>query len=263
MKYVKYGICTQSVTPIRKEPEHTSEQSNQLLFGEYFNILENNEGWLLIENYTDKHQGWLDKDQILIISKTEFDIIVKSDHTYANDFIDFITESNDGSENITPIPIGSLLPLFNKNSFKINNNSYKYTGRTTEFRLKEKSNLIENAFMYLNSPYLWGGKSPLGIDSSGLSQIIYKLNGIILPRNANNQSKIGETLSFIEESEPGDLAFFDNEEGEIIHVGVMMENYNIIHSHGKVRIDKLDHIGIFNVDTKRHSHKLRVIKKIC
>jgi len=116
--------------------------------------------------------------------------------------------------------------------------------------------------MYLNAPYLWGGRSPFGIDCSGFTQVIYKLNGFKLPRDASQQATIGETLSFIEESESGDLAFFDNEEGNIIHVGIMLENNNIIHASGKVRIDKIDHQGIFNSETNTYSHRLRLIKKI-
>jgi cell wall-associated NlpC family hydrolase len=116
--------------------------------------------------------------------------------------------------------------------------------------------------MYLNAPYLWGGKTPFGIDCSGFTQMVYKLNGYHLLRDASQQASQGIPLSFIEESEPGDLAFFDNEEGNIIHVGIMMENNYIIHASGKVRIDRLDHLGIYNADTNRHTHKLRVIKKI-
>jgi cell wall-associated NlpC family hydrolase len=116
--------------------------------------------------------------------------------------------------------------------------------------------------VYLNAPYLWGGKTPFGIDCSGFTQMVYKLNGYHLKRDASQQATEGEPLSFIEESEPGDLAFFDNEEGKIIHVGIIMDNNYIIHSSGKVRIDRLDHLGIYNAETNRHTHKLRVIKKM-
>ena len=116
--------------------------------------------------------------------------------------------------------------------------------------------------MYLNTPYLWGGKTPFGIDCSGFSQMVYKLNGYNLLRDAYQQATQGEILSFIEESEAGDLAFFDNEEGKITHVGIIMNDNYIIHAHGKVRIDRLDHFGIMNIDTMRHTHKLRIITKV-
>jgi len=127
---------------------------------------------------------------------------------------------------------------------------------------QQKGMLIENAMIYLNAPYLWGGRTPLGIDCSGFSQMVYRLNGIDIPRDADDQSEVGTTLSFVEESEPGDLAFFDNSEGNIIHVGIVLENNHIIHSSGKVRIDRIDQQGIFNTEKGNHTHKLRLIKSI-
>lgn len=114
----------------------------------------------------------------------------------------------------------------------------------------------------MNAPFQWGGRSPFGIDASAFTQMVYKINGYKLLRKASEQSTQGRPLSFIEESEAGDLAFFDNNDGEIYHVGIIMDNNYIIHVDGKVRIDRLDHTGIFNVDTSKYSFKLRVIKKI-
>ena len=111
-------------------------------------------------------------------------------------------------------------------------------------------------------PYLWGGKSTFGIDCSGLTQQVYKLGGYELPRDAYQQAELGEVLSFVEEAEPGDLAFFDNADGKIIHVGIILGDYKIIHAHGKVRIDPFDSNGIFNTDSQKYSHKLRFIKKV-
>ncbi|MBT8235881.1 MAG: C40 family peptidase, partial [Bacteroidia bacterium] len=103
---------------------------------------------------------------------------------------------------------------------------------------------------------------PFGIDAPGLIQMVYRLYGKELPRTIEGQSKEGEVLSFIEESVQGDLAFFDNSEGELIHVGIMLEDHHIIHSCGKVRIDRIDHTGIFNREEKRYTHQLRMIKKV-
>ncbi|MFX7934472.1 C40 family peptidase, partial [Acinetobacter baumannii] len=70
-------------------------------------------------------------------------------------------------------------------------------------------NMLEKvALRFLNSPYLWGGRSPLGIDCSGLVQILYKCIGIALPRDAYQQAEIGRTVNFVEEATLGDLAFF-------------------------------------------------------
>ena len=122
--------------------------------------------------------------------------------------------------------------------------------------------MTSTAYLFLNAPYLWGGKTPLGIDCSGFTQLVYKINGVKLKRDASDQALQGQTLSFIEESEPGDLAFFDDSEGNITHVGLLLENHRIIHASGMVRIDKIDQSGIFNIETQSHSHKLRFIKKM-
>ena len=160
---------------------------------------------------------------------------------------------------LMPIPLGSSLNFLDIN--EINKANFQFEGKK-ECGIKPKDNLLKTAFLYLNAPYLWGGKTPFGIDCSGFTQMVYKLNGYKLLRDASQQAIQGEALSFIEESEPGDLAFFDNDEGNIIHVGIMMENNYIIHAWWNVRIDRIDHLGIYNVDNGRHTHKLRVIKKV-
>jgi cell wall-associated NlpC family hydrolase len=139
---------------------------------------------------------------------------------------------------------------------------YQFDGLTTPGFIK-KDKLVENALMYLNAPYLWGGRSPLGIDCSGFTQMVYRLQGVDLPRDAYQQAEVGTTLSFVEESEPGDLAFFDNTEGKITHVGIILEDNHIIHASGKVRIDRIDQQGVFNTEIGNHTHKLRLIKSIC
>ena len=116
--------------------------------------------------------------------------------------------------------------------------------------------------MYLKAPYVWGGKSIFGLDCSGLVQQLYGLVGIQLPRDARQQVEHGQPVHFVVQARPGDLAFFDNAEGRIVHVGLVLEEGRILHAHGEVRIDPLDHNGIYNKDLGRYTHKLRIIRRL-
>ncbi|AUS06197.1 C40 family peptidase [Pseudotamlana carrageenivorans] len=248
---MQYGICNLSIVPLRNEPADPSELVSQVLYGEIFKIIEQRKKWSKIRLAFDKYEGWIDNKQYLEISEDHYKTLNQQPIKLSTDLVEFIEDEN---QQIFPISIGSSL-----NGLTLLN--HFYDGNFVEHQI-EKSNIIKTAFLYLNTPYLWGGKTPFGIDCSGFTQMIYKLNGYKLLRDASQQATQGEALSFIEESEPGDLAFFDNSEGAIIHVGIIMENNYIIHAHGKVRIDRLDHSGIYNVDKNTHTHKLRVIKKI-
>lgn len=251
-----FGICNLAIVPVRLEPNHRSEMVSQLLFGEHFEIIEKTKGWVKIKIQFDGYEGWIDEKQFQPISETEFQKISETSIVLSSDLIEYVS----GKDNLLfPVPLGSSLSFLYIP--QTNTSEFTFEGLKT-FDKKPKSEILKTAFMYLNTPYLWGGKTPFGIDCSGFVQMVYKLNGYALLRDASQQATQGEVLSFIEEAEAGDLAFFDNEEGKITHVGILMNDNYIIHAHGKVRIDRLDHLGIMNVDTKRHTHKLRVIKKI-
>ena len=175
-----------------------------------------------------------------------------SDCLFNTDFLSYVTTEKN---QLLPVVIGSRL------------DSCTFLGHQCDEMVNNgnawsKSQLVETALLYLNSPFLSGGKTPFGIDSSGFAQMVYKINGQRLLRTTQEQSTQGEALSFIEESEPGDLAFFDNSDGTINHVGIILKDNHIIHSSGHVRIDRLDHTGIFNTDQRVYSHNLRVIKKV-
>lgn len=223
----------------------------QALYGDCFKVLEQRKKWSRIRFAYDKYEGWIDNKQYIEIEEDQYKQLSDSGINLSKDLIEYIS---DKSNNLYPIPLGSDL-----NSLQILKHSFDGHSITSK---SQKSNIVEQSFLYLNTPYLWGGKTPFGIDCSGFTQMVYKLNGYKLLRDASQQATQGEALSFIEESEPGDLAFFDNPEGHIIHVGIIMEDNYIIHAHGKVRIDRLDHSGIYNIDKNTHTHRLRVIKKI-
>ncbi|TDD76916.1 C40 family peptidase [Flavobacterium caseinilyticum] len=251
-----FGICNLAIIPLRIEPSDKSEIVSQVLFGEHFEILEQLKQWSKIKMQYDGYEGWIDSKQLQMISEASFYQLSDEAIILNADLIEYITGPNNV---LIPIPLASSVSFINHNDINISNFDFEGTKTSGE---KTKENLINTAFMYLNAPYLWGGKTPFGIDCSGFTQMVYKLNGYKLLRDASQQSAQGEALSFIEESEPGDLAFFDNEEGNIIHVGIIMDDNYIIHASGKVRVDRLDHLGIFNAEINKHTHKLRVIKKI-
>ncbi|MBG7629780.1 MAG: C40 family peptidase [Bacteroidetes bacterium] len=255
---MQYGICNLSIIPLRIEPCDSSEMVSQVLFGEQFKVLEMRKKWSKIRLTFDNYEGWLDNKQFEEITEELYLELKNNNNHLAGELIDFTT---DDKQNFLTIPIGTNLPFYNNQKINLNGTIFKYDGAIFNQK-KEKPAIIEMAYKFLNAPYLWGGKTPFGIDCSGFTQMVYKLCGYQLLRDASQQATQGEVLSFIEESEPGDLAFFDNNEGQITHVGIVMNDNYIIHAHGKVRIDRIDHSGIFNVDSQKHTHKLRVIKKI-
>jgi len=248
---MQYGVCNLSVVPLRADASDTSEMVSQVVYGEHFKVLDVRKKWSRIRISFDGYEGWIDNKQYIEISKETFKDLDACNAQYSSELVDYITTPE---KSLLSICIGSHIHAANVLGHEFEGNSI--SGEQT------KKHIIETAILYLNCPYLWGGKTPFGLDCSGFTQMVYKINGHSLLRDSSQQATQGESLSFIDESEPGDLAFFDNEEGTIVHVGIIMEDHHIIHAHGKVRIDRLDQTGIFNYQVKKHTHKLRVIKRI-
>ncbi len=258
---MKYGIGHLNVVPCRAEAADSSEQVTQLLFGETIKVYEKKKSWYRIKTHFDQYECWIDEKQFLFISQREFEELNSNKPNVASDLIALIERSED--KRAMPILLGSNLPQLKNGRFHLKDSEWLYEGPAVDTNtVGDKAQIAENALMLLNTPYQWGGRSPFGIDCSGFVQIIYKLCGIYLPRDAYQQAEMGQTLSFIEEAEEGDLAFFDNEEGRITHVGIILSNNRIIHASGMVRIDKLDHQGIFNLEKRDYTHRLRLISKI-
>lgn len=247
-----YGICPLSVVPVRASADNSSEMRTQLLYGDHFTVLEERKFWSKIRMAFDGCEGWICNSQYQTLPEDTFKEIEQSEISrYATELVSFSsTERN----LLIPVLLGSA-------ATRAGILGHCFEGALTNGAAK-KSELLETALLYLNAPYLWGGKTPFGIDCAGFTQMVYRINGHTLLRNAGEQASQGEALSFIEESEAGDLAFFDTREGIINHVGIIMNDNYIIHAYGHVRIDRLDHTGIFNTEQGRYSHQLRVIKKV-
>ena len=259
---MKFGIANLSIVPVRTDAKEQSEQVTQILFGETFVIIERRKDWYHIKTEFDKYEGWIDVKLVKQISEKEYNQINNSEKYITNDIVSIITKSDDRT--ILLISAGSTFPNFDKVnlSFTITDDEYTLNQNITLMSDNVRTNLISNAIKFINAPYLWGGRTHFGIDCSGFSQIVYKICGVNIPRDASQQVSVGGTLNMLEEAKPGDLAFFDNDEGNIIHVGIIMANNKIIHASGKVRIDKIDHQGIFNEEMNDYSHNLRVLQNI-
>jgi cell wall-associated NlpC family hydrolase len=233
----------------------------QLLFGELLVINSENENRYHIRIVYDNYEGWIDRKMILPVSEEHFNNLNNSPVQYTSDIVDIITNRSTGD--LIPILIGSSIRNISGDHFSVGDVQFKFTGHLTPNEPEITfSKILENARTFMNAPYLWGGKTPFGFDCSGFTQQVYKISGVKLLRDASQQATQGELVSFISQAEPGDLAFFDNEEETITHVGIIMENQKIIHASGRVRIDTIDHQGIYNTETKSYTHKLRLIKRI-
>jgi len=251
---MKYGICTLSVVPVRKDTSDKSEMTTQLLFGDVVEFLDKSNQWLLVKIQYDGYEGWIDSKQITVLSEEEFSTISEGSFYTVKESSIILRRDTDNA--IIHALMGSMLPCRDDNSFMAGGRVYSF------LPAKEKDNNIENtALQFLHAPYLWGGKTIFGIDCSGLTQSVYKLNGIKLMRDAQQQAQQGEPVDFISETVAGDLAFFDNTKGQIIHTGIILKNNKIIHASGFVRIDTIDHQGIYNDEKQDYTHHLRLIKR--
>ena len=259
---MNYGISGLSLIPVRKDPSEKSEMVTQILFGEHFEIMEQMLGWSMVKLSWDGYQGWIDSKMITPVNARTLNKLKKKPFAVTSDIISLISVNAD--QNLMLVA-GSTLPVWRPylKEFTIDRDTYKSAGEVFYGDPKNpRDTIIKQALKYFNAPYLWGGRSPFGIDCSGFTQILYKMIGIPIPRDASEQVKLGIPLSFVDETDPGDLAFFDDNEGNIVHVGIIWARNKIIHASGKVRIDNVDQFGIFNPDMQRYTHKLRVMKKV-
>jgi hypothetical protein len=259
MEPIDFGISRLSVVPIRAEASDAAEMISQLLFGEHYSVMEVslNQQWLRIVNAFDNYEGWIDLKQHSKISPEYFDQINNTEYKICTNHTSEILYGR----NVIPITLGAILPILNNPLFT-DQEKFAFNGDAKSLYQKwNVDQLVSLSKKYLNSPYLWGGKSPFGIDCSGFTQVVFRVAGYQLPRDSKDQILKGKEVKF-DQLEPGDLAFFTNKSGKMNHVGIVLADHQVIHASGRVRIDQLDAQGIFSIEQNAYSHNLFKIKRI-
>lgn len=272
------GICLLAVAALRKSPDHRSEMVSQLLFGDIVTVIEIQKDWIHIEMAEDKYPGWVAKNQLHLLDEGEYAALLESKRMITASLLGTMSaravtgatekpteaeaamQAAKQSHERFAVSAGSTFYQNSKGTMVISGMAFEYDGPLLH-PAAGRQQIPEFALGFQSTPYLWGGRSAFGIDCSGFTQLICKMAGISIKRDAAQQAQQGETVHLISEAEPGDLVFFDNEEGSITHTGILLDQSTVIHAHGKVRIDKIDHHGIFNTETGNYTHKLRLIKR--
>ncbi len=248
-------ICENVFVPLRSGPSHRSEMLSQVLFGEKYIVIGQTGHWIKVKTLFDNYSGWLD---ISHLQNTEDSgnssgkVLQKSLLCYKSDMTRLVLEAGCEIYN----------PDFRKKTFSLGKYTYITGTDFGEGHIAAIESIADTAMRFINSPYIWGGRIPSGIDCSGFTQLVYKLQGTAIPRDSCEQAEAGEMVSFLDETVPGDLVLFDDERGNISHVGMILSRGLVIHASGRVRIDSIDNQGIYKNEIHGYSHKLRTIRRI-
>lgn len=244
-----------AVSPMRKEAAHRSEMVSQLLFGELAKVTETSGDFVRIHTLYDDYEGWCQQSQLVFLDT----VLPAHNHLLSKGWSSVVQVNGDEMM----IGAGTPLNLFSGNTLSLPGYHFEYqpAGWQVDEARFEEQQITAVAKQYLNTSYLWGGRTVFGIDCSGFAQQVFRHFGIRLPRDAYQQATSGETIGFLQEARCGDLAFFDNPEGRITHVGIMLTADTIIHASGQVRIDPIDNMGIVHAQNGKRTHQLRIIKR--
>jgi cell wall-associated NlpC family hydrolase len=253
---MEYAVVAVPAAPVRRKPNHRKEMVNQLLFGEGVKILKSSGNlWVKVQSLYDGYEGWM---TTTLLKETDKSSAYQQSVFITTDLLSKITFG----DSVMQVPTGSTLPFFAEGKGRLGNEEYFYSGHffKRDEQLPSPELVRQLSMAWLNAPYLWGGRTPLGVDCSGFVQVVYKMMGIDLPRDAWQQAQEGKPVKKLSQAQPGDLAFFDNKE-DIVHVGILLDDNRLIHASGKVRIDSITKKGIQSDALLPSGSRLRAIRR--
>jgi len=251
---MSFAIVVVPAAPLRKKPSHKKEITNQLLFGEIMRVMKQKKNWSLIQSVHDFYRGWIRNNLIRQIDEN----LAAPSSFLAASLVNTIEINGEKMQ----IPFAANLPQFKNNKGCIAKVDYIFNGYAVDRNLSQPlaGEIKELAMQWLNAPYLWGGRTIFGVDCSGFTQVIFKMLGFDLLRDAKQQITQGMKVKSLKQARCGDLAFF-KKKGKIVHVGILLSHQQIIHASGKVRIDSIDEKGIIHAETGVRTHLLAAIKR--
>ncbi len=257
---VGFGVCRLTIVPVRKEPDHRSEQVTQLLFGDQYQVLSVDAGraWLYIQIHSDQYTGWISALQHHEVAADYYEQSIYADYKITTETTATILYQ----KNPITIVMGSVVPITGNELFKMED-QFAFNGESKNLSQRRDAEFVlQTAHKYLSVPYQWGGKSPFGIDCSGFVQMVFKISGYSLPRDAHQQFLHGKPVDQFEQAQPGDLAFFQTDDGRIIHVGIVAPGGKVIHASGHVHLGTWVAAGIVHPDQRQITHRFAGIRRI-
>ena len=257
---MSYGIVTKSVAPVREEQSCRSGRVTEVLFGELVEVEEEAEAWSRVRT-SGGVGGWMESAFVARMDEAYVEGYGRHPRAMVRDVFGIVRREGDWESRM--VVAGSVLPFYDAATrrFRLGGETYVAVCGVWGNASDARSALARHAFVYHNAPCLWGGRSPLGIDSVGLVQMAFRLTGVEVPGDMEGLARYGEALSFMEEARAGDVAFFGDASGALSHVGIVWEGGHVIHASGRVRVDRLDHNGIYNDDIKRYTHSLKLLRR--
>ena len=253
------GLINNSVANLRTKPRHSAEMATQALLGTPVRVFKKQGQWYLIQT-PNRYIAWVDSAALVTIDKRQLAVYKSLKKVVFKSVCGFsYAKPDDHSQTVSDLVMGCLLPVtarkngFYKVQYPDGRGAWVKQDEVMDFSawLNQETDgqqLVETAKKFLGFPYLWGGTSSKAVDCSGFTSTVYSMNGLLLQRDASQQTRYGHEITTLYNSDrllPGDLLFFGRPANKtraerVTHVAMYVGGGKFIHASGKVRINSMD-----------------------